>query len=161
MKAIKKPVVVDFEFAAEDGEVEALGGIVKYKKGDAIITGVKGEKYPCRRDIFDETYQITTDNRFNDIFPIEHAIIMDIFDEYMRAISKFPDFNSAHEGYAVLLEEVDELWDEIKNDKKPNAHDRMRVEATQVGAMALRFLVMLKKMKDKQEANEKNADNKC
>ena len=58
MKAIKKPVVINFEFAEEDGEVEALGGIVKYKKGDAIITGVKGEKYPCRRDIFDQTYSI-------------------------------------------------------------------------------------------------------
>ena len=58
MKAIKKPVVIDFEFATEDGEVETLSGKVKYKKGDAIITGVKGEKYPCRRDIFDQTYSI-------------------------------------------------------------------------------------------------------
>ena len=58
MKAIKKPIEVDFEFAEEDGEVETLGGKVKYKKGDAIITGVKGEKYPCRRDIFDQTYSI-------------------------------------------------------------------------------------------------------
>ena len=58
MKAMKEPVLIDFEFAAEDGEVEALGGKVSYKKGDAIITGVKGEKYPCRRDIFDQTYSI-------------------------------------------------------------------------------------------------------
>ena len=57
-KAIKKPVIIDFEFALEDGEVEALGGKVSYKKGDAIITGVKGEKYPCRRDIFDQTYDV-------------------------------------------------------------------------------------------------------
>lgn len=56
MKAIKKPTMVDFVFAEEDGEVEALGGKVSYSKGDAIITGIKGEKYPCRRDIFDETY---------------------------------------------------------------------------------------------------------
>ena len=58
MKAIKKPVIIDFEFATEDGEVEALGGKVSYKKGDAIITGIKGEKYPCRRDIFDQTYDV-------------------------------------------------------------------------------------------------------
>ena len=63
MKAIKKSVIIDFEFATEDGEVEALGGIVKYKKGDAIITGVKGEKYPCRRDIFDQTYSIDEKNK--------------------------------------------------------------------------------------------------
>lgn len=61
MKAIKKPIVIEFEFAEEDGEVEALGGKVEYKKGDAIITGVMGEKYPCRRDIFDQTYDIVSD----------------------------------------------------------------------------------------------------
>ena len=58
MKAIKKPVIIDFEFAAEDGEIETLEGIMSYKKGDAIITGIKGEKYACRRDIFDQTYSI-------------------------------------------------------------------------------------------------------
>jgi hypothetical protein len=31
---------------------------MSYKKGDAIITGIKGEKYACRRDIFDQTYSI-------------------------------------------------------------------------------------------------------
>ena len=58
MKAIKKPVIIDFEFAAEDGEIETLEGIMSYKKGDAVITGIKGEKYACRRDIFDQTYDI-------------------------------------------------------------------------------------------------------
>ena len=58
MKARKKPVVVEFEFAKEDGEIKTLEGVLHYKKGDAIITGIKGEKYPCRRDIFDETYEI-------------------------------------------------------------------------------------------------------
>ena len=67
--------------------------------------------------------------------------------EYRRAISQFPPFHSAHEGYAILLEEVDELWDEIKGNKKPGAYERMRKEAIQVGAMALRFLVMLDEMK--------------
>ena len=58
MKAIKKRIEVEFEFATEDGEIKTLEGVVSYKKGDAIITGVKGEKYPCRRDIFDETYVV-------------------------------------------------------------------------------------------------------
>jgi NTP pyrophosphatase (non-canonical NTP hydrolase) len=66
-----------------------------------------------------------------------------IYREYREAISKFPPFHSAHEGYAILLEEVDELWDEIKGNKKPGAYGRMKKEAIQVGAMALRFLVML------------------
>ena len=33
-------------------------------------------------------------------------------DEVLRAKRKFPnDFVNAHEGYATILEEVDELWD--------------------------------------------------
>jgi hypothetical protein len=63
MKAIKKPIPVDFEFATDDGEIETLGGKMTYKKGDAIITGVKGEKYPCRRDIFDQTYSVGGRNK--------------------------------------------------------------------------------------------------
>ena len=57
MKA-RKNVIVEFEFATKDGKIETLEGVVSYKKGDAIITGIKGEKYPCRRDIFDESYTI-------------------------------------------------------------------------------------------------------
>lgn len=63
----------------------------------------------------------------------------EIFNEYESASSKYPDFNSAHEGYAVILEELDELWDEIKK-KKPN-YDKMYNEAKQVAAMALRFMM--------------------
>ena len=62
MKAVKKPIAVDFEFASEDGSINTLEGKMSYKKGDAIITGVQGERYACRRDIFDQTYDIAADN---------------------------------------------------------------------------------------------------
>ena len=58
--------------------------------------------------------------------------------EYARALGKFGAFNSPHEGYAVILEEMDELWDEIK--RKDVDRDAVRKEAIQVGAMAVRFL---------------------
>lgn len=58
MKAIKKPIILDFEFTEEDGEIDTLEGKMSYKKGDAIITGIKGEKYAVRRAIFDETYTV-------------------------------------------------------------------------------------------------------
>lgn len=61
--------------------------------------------------------------------------------EYNRADSEFPPYNSYHEGYAVLKEEVDELWDEIKHN--PRNTDNVRNEATQCAAVALRFLVDL------------------
>lgn len=61
--------------------------------------------------------------------------------ELQGAMLRYPAFNSAHEGYAVLLEEVDELWTEVK--KRPSARDvqAMRAEAVQVAAMALRFII--------------------
>jgi len=55
----------------------------------------------------------------------------------MRATKKFGPFASAHEGYAIVLEEVDEMWNEIKRNNIAKA----REEAIQVAAMAIRFLV--------------------
>lgn len=61
--------------------------------------------------------------------------------EVIRATKLYSTFNSAHEGFAVLLEEVDELWDEIK--KRPGVRDNnaIRDEAIQVAAMAIRLIV--------------------
>lgn len=65
--------------------------------------------------------------------------VFDIRAELDVACGSFHPMASPHEGYAVILEELDELWVEVK------AHDRarMREEAVQVAAMALRFIVDL------------------
>ena len=72
----------------------------------------------------------------NDIDRIDSALAV-VRAELIRATQKFGSFKSAHEGYAVLLEEVDELWDEVKR----NNRSLQREEAVQVAAMAVRFLV--------------------
>jgi len=55
-----------------------------------------------------------------------------------RARQKHPrPFTCRHHAFAVLLEEVDELWDAIKKDM-PVA--QVRTELTHVAAMALRAL---------------------
>jgi hypothetical protein len=59
--------------------------------------------------------------------------------EALRAISLFPAFNSGHEGKAVIKEELDELWDEVKAKAFGTTPEMLR-EATQVGAMAARFI---------------------
>jgi hypothetical protein len=61
--------------------------------------------------------------------------------EAERATLLYPPFNSEHEGFAVLKEEVDELWDEVKKSPRKRDPAKLRVEAVQVAAMALRFLV--------------------
>ena len=58
--------------------------------------------------------------------------------EFLQATEKFDRFNSAHEGYAVIKEELDELWEEIK--KKDRNDGQMYLEAKQVAAMGLRFM---------------------
>jgi hypothetical protein len=37
--------------------VPTLEGIMEVSIGDWIITGVKGERYPCKPDIFEATYE--------------------------------------------------------------------------------------------------------
>ena len=66
-----------------------------------------------------------------------------IIHEYVRASDMFPPFNSAHEGYAVILEELDELKAEVW--KNPASRDAAKLikEAVHVAAMALRFIVDL------------------
>lgn len=59
--------------------------------------------------------------------------------ELLKARTKFPPFNSAEEGFAVLLEEFDELWDDIKANK--DRSDAAYHEAKQVGAMAVSYLL--------------------
>lgn len=53
----------------------------------------------------------------------------------------WPAMNSAHEGWAVLAEEVDELWDHVKVRQGERDIPEMAYEAVQVAAMALRFLI--------------------
>ena len=38
-------------------EICTLEGVMQASEGDYIIKGVKGEFYPCRKDIFEETYE--------------------------------------------------------------------------------------------------------
>lgn len=38
--------------------IQTLEGLMAVRNGDYIITGVKGEKYPCKSDIFEETYEL-------------------------------------------------------------------------------------------------------
>jgi hypothetical protein len=62
-------------------------------------------------------------------------------DELLQAQQNYPTFNTAHEGYAILLEEVEELWEEIKHRPRTRSISRMRAEAIQIAAMAIRFMV--------------------
>lgn len=57
MKYRKKPVVVEAFPAEEPMDIETLEGTMHANAGDYIITGVEGERYPCKPDIFKKTYE--------------------------------------------------------------------------------------------------------
>jgi hypothetical protein len=61
--------------------------------------------------------------------------------ELTRAMAHYPRMNSAHEAYAVILEEVEELWQEIKVKQAHHDHAAMRREAVQIAAMVTRFVI--------------------
>lgn len=65
-----------------------------------------------------------------------------VLKELEQAEERFPEFRSLHEGYAIVLEEVEELWSEIKAKNRQEAYH----EAVQLAAMALRFLNDFEKM---------------
>jgi len=57
MKFRKKPVVIEAVKIEELIEIKTLEGTMTGKVGDWLITGVQGEKYPCRHDIFVAAYE--------------------------------------------------------------------------------------------------------
>lgn len=66
----------------------------------------------------------------------------EVLNEVQRAKQIWTDdFKNYHEAYAVILEEIDELWDEIK--KKNPDKEKIRKEATQSAAMLLRLITEL------------------
>lgn len=53
----KKPIVIEAYQTDNVMYIETLEGTHKADIGDYIITGVNGEQYPCKPDIFEQTYE--------------------------------------------------------------------------------------------------------
>src|ERR1700737_3877453 len=56
-RARKRPLAVPVEFADSGGTLETREGPVRYKAGDALLTGAEGERWPVPRAEFDESYE--------------------------------------------------------------------------------------------------------
>ena len=63
MKYRKKPVIVEAYQTTEEMIIHTLEGDMKASIGDFIITGVNGEQYPCKPDIFEKTYEKIGDDK--------------------------------------------------------------------------------------------------
>lgn len=79
-----------------------------------------------------------------------------VTDELERILEEHDTRESCHAGYAFILEELDELWDEIKKDQ--GATHRGASEAVQVAACAIRYLMDLCEEETAGEHNNKVAN---
>jgi len=52
----KKPITVQVSFAINSGTLQTLEGLVAYAHGDALVTGLAGERWPIDRKRFERTY---------------------------------------------------------------------------------------------------------
>lgn len=76
--------------------------------------------------------------------------LLEVVDELVRLkklvddpTHPFDDLQSVHQGYALLLEELDELWEEVRKKNKLRDSKAMRTEAKQIAALAIRFMTDL------------------
>lgn len=61
----KKPIIVEAYRTKVELIVQTIEGPLRAAPGDWIITGIRGEQYPCKPDVFHRTYE-----RVPDSFPL-------------------------------------------------------------------------------------------
>ena len=68
----KRPVVVQaYRYEGTTPlPISTLEGTIVASPGDWIITGVAGETYPCKDEIFRQTYEALSDDEVNALWPI-------------------------------------------------------------------------------------------
>lgn len=62
----------------------------------------------------------------------------DVAQEFVHAQQQHKPLNSLHEAYAVILEELDEFWDEVRKKAEDRDPELVYWELVQVAAMAWR-----------------------
>lgn len=87
-----------------------------------------------------DPYQTIAEEIIQRRMRLADAALLRVRAEIERAIRKYPPMHSPHEAYAVILEEVDELWDEVKKKSSGRTPEAM-TEAMQVAAMSVRYLM--------------------
>ncbi len=91
----KKPIVIEAYQTDKVMYIKTLEGIMKANIGDYIITGVNGEQYPCKPDIFNKTYEMVSEEEMREyLIRVRYALSgLKIYkvktDNIYRIIGKF------------------------------------------------------------------------
>lgn len=73
--------------------------------------------------------------------PTKDAMALNaIADEISAARSKHKPLNSSHEAFAVIKEELDEFWDEVRKKSAERSRENMKNELVQTAAMCVRAI---------------------
>lgn len=75
--------------------------------------------------------------------PAIRRFMADLLNEYTRARAQYGTYASHHEAYAVLLEEVQECWDEVRKHDGPEDPAALYRELVQVAQVAMAWAVLL------------------
>ena len=67
-------------------------------------------------------------------------ILFDVVREQQRAEMHGERFASLHEAYAVILEELDEVWEITRQKRRDRSREAIRKEMVQIAAMALKAI---------------------
>ncbi len=150
MKWRKLPVVIEAEqhLGPEPLAIVTLEGTMMAEPGDYIITGVEGERYPCKPTIFRKTYELA-DERVS----VEHPDTIALrecrenladwratFDvrEPVEALALLQHTESERDTALAALAELHKHWSEMSEDA---GRYFKRVEASEAGLAALQAKV--------------------
>ncbi len=76
---------------------------------------------------------------------LAEEVVCEMINEYAAAQKQNGNWNSLHEGWGVLSEEFDELWDEIKLKPHKRDYHNLKHEALQVAAMGLKMAIHIER----------------
>src|SRR5260221_9865131 len=80
------------------------------------------------------------DEQLRNEYAIMQAFLQHVREEYAHSRLKYPRLANGHTAYAVLLEEVEEVWQELKH---PTDYVQLYTECMQVAAMCLAIVTEL------------------
>lgn len=73
---MKRPAQLQVRFADADGTCDTLEGPVRFRTGDALITGAQGEQWPIGRERFDQTYECVRDGVYRKRPMVAYALLL-------------------------------------------------------------------------------------
>jgi NTP pyrophosphatase (non-canonical NTP hydrolase) len=121
--------------------IQTPDATMRFNRGDMLITGVNGEIYPCKLDIFEKTYAAPVENL------IISSALYSVIEERLRQDNKWGEQN--HDPYtymAILMEELGEMAQAALQTQFGGKHgglDHLREEAVQTAAVALAIVECL------------------